>query len=176
MGSNSDFITFGGVRARPDGIETRQTSTHEPSSPCSSPGVGARPPAQGGGTRAARPGRAPHGGPGKPRRQRHLAATDQPHIRDGVMGGAKRPGDDHRRALPGEAATLWMRVVSSASASVIAGRIVVSRRANIDFPGPGGPLRRTLWAERLHPLRTCDALTSRLSGSPRRPGGASEGW
>jgi hypothetical protein len=31
-----------------------------------------------------------------------------------------------------------MRVVSRASASVIAGRIVVSRRASLDVPAPGG--------------------------------------
>jgi hypothetical protein len=43
-----------------------------------------------------------------------------------------------------------MRVVSRASARRIAGRMVVSRRASIDFPTPGGPRRRTLWAERLH--------------------------
>ena len=51
---------------------------------------------------------------------------------------------------PVRPATLWMRVVSMASARVIAGRMVVSRRASIGLPGPGGPRRRTLWAERLH--------------------------
>jgi hypothetical protein len=45
---------------------------------------------------------------------------------------------------------LWIRVVSMASARVIAGGIVVSRRASIDLPAPGGPSRRTLWSERLH--------------------------
>jgi hypothetical protein len=34
-----------------------------------------------------------------------------------------------------------MRVVSISSASVIAGRIVVSRRSSIDLPAPGGPGR-----------------------------------
>ena len=53
---------------------------------------------------------------------------------------------------PVRPATLWMRVVSMASARVIAGRMVVSRRASIDLPAPGGPRRRTLWAERLHHL------------------------
>jgi hypothetical protein len=51
---------------------------------------------------------------------------------------------------PVRPATLWMRVVSMASARVMAGRMVVSRRASIDVPAPGGPMRRTLWAERLH--------------------------
>jgi hypothetical protein len=37
-----------------------------------------------------------------------------------------------------------MRVVSIASASVIAGRMAVSRRASIDLPAPGGPRRRRL--------------------------------
>jgi hypothetical protein len=36
-----------------------------------------------------------------------------------------------------------MRVVSSASARLIAGKMVANRRANIDFPTPGGPRRRT---------------------------------
>jgi hypothetical protein len=39
-----------------------------------------------------------------------------------------------------------------ASARVIAGRMVVSRRASIDVPAPGGPRRSTLWAERLYQL------------------------
>jgi hypothetical protein len=34
-------------------------------------------------------------------------------------------------------------MVSMASASVIAGRMVVSRRASIDLPAPGGPSSRT---------------------------------
>jgi hypothetical protein len=35
-------------------------------------------------------------------------------------------------------------VVSMASARVIAGRIVVRRRASIDLPAPGGPRRSRL--------------------------------
>ena len=46
-----------------------------------------------------------------------------------------------------------MRVVSRASARFIAGTMVVSRRASIDFPAPGGPRRRTLWSECLHDLQ-----------------------
>jgi hypothetical protein len=34
---------------------------------------------------------------------RHLAAPDQPDIRDGVMGGAKPPRRNDRRAVTGEA-------------------------------------------------------------------------
>src|SRR5262245_18681988 len=45
-----------------------------------------------------------------------------------------------------------MRLVSMASARVIVGRMVVSRRASLDLPAPGGPSLRTLWAERWHPL------------------------
>jgi hypothetical protein len=37
-----------------------------------------------------------------------------------------------------------MRVVSMASGRVIAGRMVVSRRASIDVPVPGSPRSRTL--------------------------------
>ena len=51
---------------------------------------------------------------------------------------------------PVRPATLWIRVVSMASARDIAGRMVVSRRASIDSPAPGGPSKRTLWAERRH--------------------------
>ena len=43
---------------------------------------------------------------------------------------------------PVRPATRWMRVVSRASARVIAGRMVVSRRASIDLPAPGGRARR----------------------------------
>jgi hypothetical protein len=60
---------------------------------------------------------------------------------------------------PLKPATLWMRVVSMASARVIAGRIVVSRRASIDLPAPGWPSRRTFGSQRLHhlsPGRCCD--------------------
>jgi hypothetical protein len=38
---------------------------------------------------------------------------------------------------PVRPATQWMRVVSRASGRVIAGKIVVSRRASIDFPARG---------------------------------------
>jgi hypothetical protein len=52
-------------------------------------------------------------------------------------------GDSHAR--PGNLvvmrrrAILWMRVISMASGKVIAGRMVVSRRASIDFPDPREP-------------------------------------
>jgi hypothetical protein len=59
---------------------------------------------------------------------------------------------------PVRPATLWIRVVSMASARVIAGRMVVSRRASIDLPAPGGPSKSTLWSEHLHEF-------------PRYPGG-----
>jgi hypothetical protein len=51
---------------------------------------------------------------------------------------------------PVRPATLWIRVVSMASDRLMAGNMVVSRRASIDFPTPGGPRRRTLGSERLH--------------------------
>ena len=43
-------------------------------------------------------------------RQQHVAAADQPHIGDGVMPGATRPGCDQCRSSPVRSATLWMRV------------------------------------------------------------------
>jgi hypothetical protein len=36
-------------------------------------------------------------------RHRHVAPTDEPHIRDGVVGRATRAGRDQRRAVAGEA-------------------------------------------------------------------------
>jgi hypothetical protein len=38
----------------------------------------------------------------------------------------------------------WTHVISMASANVMVGRMVVSRRASIDFPAPGGPMSKTL--------------------------------
>src|SRR5262245_12112320 len=61
-----------------------------------------------------------------------------------------------------------MRVVSMASARVIAGRMVVRRRASFDVPAPGGPSRRTLWAQRLHNLYL------RFCVAERRHGGAQD--
>jgi Tfp pilus assembly protein FimT len=46
--------------------------------------------------------------------------------------------DDHDIRVV-QPATLWMRMVSSASARRIAGRMVVRRRASTEFPAPGGP-------------------------------------
>jgi hypothetical protein len=73
----------------------------------------------------------------------HVAPADQPRIRDGVVGRATRAGRDQRRAVVGEAGNAWIWVVSIASARVMAGRMVVSRRASIDLPAPGGPRSRT---------------------------------
>ena len=65
---------------------------------------------------------------------RHVPPADQPRIRDGVVGRATRVGRDQRRPVPGEAGdAVGSRVVSMASARVIAGRnMVVSRLASID--------------------------------------------
>jgi hypothetical protein len=85
-------------------------------------------------------------------RQRDWAAADQPHIRDGLMRGAKWPAGDQGRAPIGQAGDVRERVVSRASATRIAGKMVVRRRASLDVPAPGGPKRRTLGSERLHHL------------------------
>jgi hypothetical protein len=66
---------------------------------------------------------------------------------------------------PVRPATRWRLVVSSASTSVMARRIVVSRRARIDVPAPGGPSKKTLWSERLHDLQ----LHQSFSGCRRVP-------
>jgi hypothetical protein len=36
-------------------------------------------------------------------RHRHLTPADPPHVRDGMVGGATRAGDNQRRAVAGEA-------------------------------------------------------------------------
>jgi hypothetical protein len=52
---------------------------------------------------------------------------------------------------PVRPATRWIRVVSMASASVIAGRMVVSRRASIDVPGTLAPSMKNLKNLYQHP-------------------------
>jgi hypothetical protein len=67
----------------------------------------------------------------------HVAPADQPHIRDGVMGTRHGRAVTHAVRSPVRPATWWTRVVSGASARVMAGRMVVSRRVSLDFPAPG---------------------------------------
>jgi hypothetical protein len=72
--------------------------------------------------------------------RRYVAAADQPHIRDGVMGARpERVVTKAVRALV-RPATRWMQVVSRASGSVMASRMVVSRRARLDVLAPGHPV------------------------------------
>jgi hypothetical protein len=85
-------------------------------------------------------------------RHRHVAPTDQPHIRARVVGGRNGRVVTNAVRAPVRPATRWMRVVSMASARVIAGRMVVSRRASLDFPTPGGPRRRRFGTQRRHPV------------------------
>jgi hypothetical protein len=89
----------------------------------------------------------------------HVAAADQPHVRDSVVGVRHGRAVTSAVRSPVRPATRWRRVVSSASARVIAGRMVVRRRASIDVPAPGGPSRRTLWAERLHHISLHQCLS-----------------
>ena len=64
--------------------------------------------------------------------RRQLAATDQPRIRDGMVGRATRAGRDPRRAVAGQAGdAVNPRGLRWASARVITGRMVVSRQASI---------------------------------------------
>jgi hypothetical protein len=87
----------------------------------------------------------------RPRTARQVAsapAPTQPHIRARMMEAR------HVRVMttavrsPVRPATLWIRVVSSASARVIAGRRVVSRRASLDVPGTAAPRLKTRWSTR----------------------------
>jgi hypothetical protein len=76
-------------------------------------------------------------------RQRHLASTDQAHIGDRVVGARKGRVVTKAAWRPVNPATLWIRVVSIASAGLIAGTMVVSRRVSLDFPTPGESRRST---------------------------------
>ena len=71
---------------------------------------------------------------------------------------------------PVRPATRWRRVVSRASARVIAGRMVVSRRASLDFPAPGGPSSRRLWSERPQPVLAEAANLVRAETDPKIAG------
>jgi hypothetical protein len=73
-------------------------------------------------------------------RHRHVAPADQPRIQNGVMGAQHGLVVTNAVRPPVSPATRWIRVVSMASARVIAGRMVVSRRTSIDLPAPGGDL------------------------------------
>jgi hypothetical protein len=90
----------------------------------------------------------------------HVTAARRPFIQDEDAVVRPRPGRVGTRAVraPVRPATRGMRVVSRASARRIVGRMVVSRRASLDVPTPGGPRRRTLGAERRHPLRVNQGL------------------
>jgi hypothetical protein len=70
---------------------------------------------------------------------RHLAAADQAHIREGVVGARKGRVVTEAVRAPVRPATRWMRVVSRASGSVMAGRMVVSRCASLDGPARKAP-------------------------------------
>ena len=83
-------------------------------------------------------------------RRRHVAATDEADVGDGVVRRPEGTTVATAARAPMRPATRWMHVVSRASARVIAGKMVVSRRASLDVPTPGGPSRRTLWSQRLH--------------------------
>ena len=83
-------------------------------------------------------------------RHRHVAPADQPA--SAMVWWRARHGRGVTNAVrsPVRPATRWIRVVSIASARVIAGRMVVSRRASIDLPAPGGLCRSRFGSERLH--------------------------
>jgi hypothetical protein len=75
------------------------------------------------------------------------------HSLDGEMCDPEHPASictDGGEAItnavrsPVRPATRWMCVVSRASARVIVGRMVVMRRASIDFSTPGGPRSKRL--------------------------------
>jgi hypothetical protein len=109
---------------------------------CSSPAAG-RPRGHGGGTPDVHPGSACRGAPATCPRAPASARRDQPCSRDGVMGARHRRVVTNPVLSPVRPATLWMHVVSMASARVMAGRMVVSRRASIDVPSTRGVVTRS---------------------------------
>jgi hypothetical protein len=66
-------------------------------------------------------------------------------------------------------ATGWRRVVSIASARVIAGRTVVSRRASLDVPGTGGPRRRRFGTQRLYHVQVYQSRRGNRRPFPLTP-------
>jgi len=68
-----------------------------------------------------------------------MAAPDQPHIGDGVMRARHGCVVMNAPRTPGRPATRRRCVVARASGRGIARRMVVRRRASIDFPAPAGP-------------------------------------
>jgi hypothetical protein len=94
-------------------------------------------------------------------RQRPVAAADQPHVRDRVMGA--RHGRVVTRAArsPVRAAMRWRRVVSKASARLIAARMGLRPRARVDGPAPGTHSLNTRWAHCLGSLSRCVFMEER---------------
>ena len=69
-------------------------------------------------------------------RHGHVAPPVSPASEMGWWGARQRSGRDQGRAVAGEPGDAGMRMVSMASARVIGGRVVVSRRASIHIPAP----------------------------------------
>jgi hypothetical protein len=65
-------------------------------------------------------------------RHRHLAPTDQPDIREGVVGRETRGVVTNAVRSSMRPATRWMRVISMASVYAITGQVVVSRCTSLD--------------------------------------------
>jgi hypothetical protein len=77
-------------------------------------------------------------------RHRHVAATGQPRIRDGVMGRATRAGRDPRRTVPGEAGNTvdarGLKGLGEGHGWETGGEAP----GDVEWPAPGRPWRRTL--------------------------------
>jgi hypothetical protein len=71
-------------------------------------------------------------------RPRPVAPADQAHIGDHLRRPRHGRAGTNAGPSPVRPSMRWMHVVSMASARVMAGRIVVSRRASIDLPAPRG--------------------------------------
>jgi hypothetical protein len=83
-------------------------------------------------------------GPRHLTRHRHVVPADPPRIRDGMMRGTTRAGRDQRGEVAGEAGDAVDPRGLNRLGQVIAGRMVVSRRASIDVPGTLGPSMKNL--------------------------------
>jgi hypothetical protein len=103
------------------------------------------------------------------------APTDQPRIRDGVVGRATRAGRDPRRTVAGEAGdavdTRGLKDLGEGHRRQDGGQSPCQHR----LARPRGPSKRTLWAQRLHHVQLrilILILSSCRAGRPLRHGNA----
>ena len=114
------------------------------SPPARPPAAGAAPRGPRASTRPARPGTARPGAPGSSPRA-WAGCLRRPAPAAEIVWWGARNGRAVARPPEPSPATLWIRVISSASSNDGGGRMPGSRRATIVLPAPGGPAISRLW-------------------------------